>query len=117
MELMEDLDPEEARAIIDPALKLMIDAVRRLRRAVDRRRYFRASSAETEQDVWKYSGSPGACQPPLGCQPLLRLTEIARDWTLSPWAPPPDAELTEAVALVTTAFPGARLVDFLAPFA
>src|SRR6266852_7132516 len=29
MELMEDLDPEEARAIIDPALKLMIDAARR----------------------------------------------------------------------------------------
>jgi predicted ATPase/class 3 adenylate cyclase len=28
-ELMEDLDPEEARAIIDPALKLMIDAVAR----------------------------------------------------------------------------------------
>jgi class 3 adenylate cyclase len=28
-ELMEGLDPEEARAIIDPALKLMIDAVRR----------------------------------------------------------------------------------------
>src|SRR5713226_9064657 len=29
MELMEDLDPEEARAIIDPALKLMIDAAHR----------------------------------------------------------------------------------------
>jgi hypothetical protein len=29
MELMEDIDPEEARAIIDPALKLMIEAVRR----------------------------------------------------------------------------------------
>jgi class 3 adenylate cyclase/tetratricopeptide (TPR) repeat protein len=28
-ELMEDLDPEEARAIIDPALNLMIDAVHR----------------------------------------------------------------------------------------
>jgi class 3 adenylate cyclase/tetratricopeptide (TPR) repeat protein len=28
-ELMEDLDPEEARAIIDPALKVMIDAVQR----------------------------------------------------------------------------------------
>ena len=28
-EMMEDLDPEEARAIIDPALKLMIDAVHR----------------------------------------------------------------------------------------
>jgi hypothetical protein len=29
MELIEDLDPEEARAIVDPALKLMIDAVLR----------------------------------------------------------------------------------------
>jgi class 3 adenylate cyclase/predicted ATPase len=29
MELMENLDPEEARAIFDPALKLMIDAVHR----------------------------------------------------------------------------------------
>jgi class 3 adenylate cyclase len=29
MELIEDLDPEEARAIIDPALKLMIDAIHR----------------------------------------------------------------------------------------
>jgi class 3 adenylate cyclase/tetratricopeptide (TPR) repeat protein len=29
MELMESLDPEEARAIVDPALNLMIDAVRR----------------------------------------------------------------------------------------
>src|SRR5947209_7142519 len=27
MELIEDLDPEEAREIIDPALRLMIDAV------------------------------------------------------------------------------------------
>jgi class 3 adenylate cyclase len=27
MELMKDLDPEEARAIVDPALKLMMDAV------------------------------------------------------------------------------------------
>jgi class 3 adenylate cyclase len=29
MELIEDLDPEEARRLVDPALKLMIDAVRR----------------------------------------------------------------------------------------
>ena len=29
MELMEDLDPEEARAIVDPAIKLMISAVDR----------------------------------------------------------------------------------------
>ena len=28
-ELEQNLDPEEARAIVDPALKLMIDAVRR----------------------------------------------------------------------------------------
>ena len=45
MELMEDLDPEEARAIVDPVLKLMMDAVpslRRLRGAIDRRGYLRA---------------------------------------------------------------------------
>jgi hypothetical protein len=29
MELIEDLDPEEARAIVDPALKLMMDTVHR----------------------------------------------------------------------------------------
>src|SRR5438132_10463824 len=29
MDLMEDLDPEEARALVDPALKLMIEAVNR----------------------------------------------------------------------------------------
>jgi class 3 adenylate cyclase len=29
MDLMEDRDPEEARAIVDPALRLMIDAVHR----------------------------------------------------------------------------------------
>jgi class 3 adenylate cyclase len=29
MDLMEDLDPEEARAIVDPALNVMIDAVHR----------------------------------------------------------------------------------------
>ena len=30
MELMEDLDPEDARAIVDPALKLMMEAVHHL---------------------------------------------------------------------------------------
>src|SRR5713226_987179 len=29
MDLMEDIDPEEARAIVDPALKLMMDAAHR----------------------------------------------------------------------------------------
>ena len=29
MDLMEDLDPEEARAIVDPALKLMMEGVQR----------------------------------------------------------------------------------------
>src|SRR6266851_1918979 len=29
MELMEDLDPEQARAIIDPALRVMMEAMRR----------------------------------------------------------------------------------------
>jgi hypothetical protein len=29
MDLIEDLDPEDARAIVDPALKLMMEAVQR----------------------------------------------------------------------------------------
>jgi class 3 adenylate cyclase len=29
MELIEDLDPEEARRLVDPALKVMMDAVHR----------------------------------------------------------------------------------------
>jgi hypothetical protein len=29
MELIEDLDPEEARGLVDPALKLMMEAVHR----------------------------------------------------------------------------------------
>jgi hypothetical protein len=29
MDLIENLDPEEARGIVDPALKLMMDAVHR----------------------------------------------------------------------------------------
>src|SRR3954453_13484353 len=29
MEVMRDLDPEDPRAIVDPALKIMVDAVRR----------------------------------------------------------------------------------------
>ena len=44
-ELEQDLDPEEARAIVDPALKLMIDAVHRYDGYVvqiDRRRHLRA---------------------------------------------------------------------------
>ena len=44
-ELEQDLDPEEARAIVDPALKLMIDAVRRYDGyivQIDRRRDLRA---------------------------------------------------------------------------
>jgi hypothetical protein len=51
-ELMRDLDPEEARTIIDPALKLMIDAAHRydgLCSAIDRRRNFRS--------VWRANGT------------------------------------------------------------
>ncbi len=44
MELMEDLDPEEARAMIDPALQAddrRGASLRRLRRAIDRRWHLR----------------------------------------------------------------------------
>ena len=45
MDLMEDIDPEEAQAIVDPALKRMIDAAQHyggLHRAVDRRWHLRS---------------------------------------------------------------------------
>jgi class 3 adenylate cyclase len=51
-ELEQDLDPEEARSIVDPALKLMIDAVRRY----DARLISRTKRAEVHQGPGAYPG-------------------------------------------------------------
>ena len=78
-ELMEDLDPEDARAMIDPALEAddgRGPSLRRLRRAIDRRRYLRAvrravahedhpqralyAALRMQQEIRR---SPSACAP------------------------------------------------------
>ena len=85
-ELMEDLDPEEARAIVDPALNLMIDAVRRydgyivqstgdgdlrsVRRAASRTKTIRSARCTRRCACRKTSSgySPKSCAPK-GVQP------------------------------------------------
>jgi class 3 adenylate cyclase len=57
MELMEELDPEEARSIVDPALRLMIDAVHR---------YGGYVAQSTGDGIFALFGAPIALQPRLG---------------------------------------------------
>ena len=67
-ELMEDLDPEEARAIIDPALKLMIDAVHR---------YDGYVVQSTGDGIFALFGAPVAHEdhPQRACTRALRMQE------------------------------------------
>src|SRR5438128_1943228 len=71
MELMEDLDPEEARAIVDPALKLMIDAVHR---------YDGYIVQSTGDGIFALFGAPQAQEdhPQRGLYAALRMQEDMR---------------------------------------
>jgi class 3 adenylate cyclase len=68
MDLMEDLDPEDARAIVDPALKLMIDAVHR---------YGGYLVQSTGDGIFALFGAPVAHEdhPQRGLYAALRLQE------------------------------------------
>jgi class 3 adenylate cyclase len=74
MELMEDLDPEEARAIIDPALRLMIDAVGR---------YDRYIVQSTGDGIFALFGAPVAHEdhPQRGLHAALRMQEELRRYS------------------------------------
>jgi len=74
MELMEDLDPEEARAIVDPALKLMIEAVRR---------YGGYIVQSTGDGIFALFGAPIAHEdhPQRGLYAALRLQEEMRRYS------------------------------------
>src|SRR5215470_11695912 len=74
MELMEDLDPEEARAIVDPALKLMIDAVHR---------YGGYIVQSTGDGIFALFGAPAAHEdhPQRGLYAALRLQEEMRRYS------------------------------------
>ena len=73
-ELMEELDPEEARAIIDPALKLMMDAVRH---------YDGYVVQSTGDGIFALFGAPVAHEdhPQRALYAALRLQEGARTYS------------------------------------
>jgi class 3 adenylate cyclase len=74
MGLMEDLDPEEARTIVDPALKLMIDAVHR---------YGGYIVQSTGDGIFALFGAPAAHEdhPQRGLYAALRMQEEMRRYS------------------------------------
>jgi class 3 adenylate cyclase/tetratricopeptide (TPR) repeat protein len=74
MELMQDLDPEDARKIVDPALKLMMDAVRR---------YDGYIVQSTGDGIFALFGAPVAHEdhPQRALYAALRLQEAARKYS------------------------------------
>ena len=79
-ELMEDLDPEEARAIIDPALKLMIEAVRR---------YGGYVVQSTGDGIFALFGAPVAHEdhPQRALYAALRMQDETRKRYSANWSP------------------------------
>src|SRR5713101_4113932 len=71
-EMMRDLDPEDARAIIDPALKLMVDAVRR---------YDGYVVQSTGDGIFALFGAPAAYEdhPQRALYAALRMQEALRE--------------------------------------
>jgi len=74
MELIEDLDPEEARAVVDPALKLMMDAVHR---------YDGYIVQSTGDGIFALFGAPVAAEdhPQRALYAALRMQEQLRKYT------------------------------------
>src|SRR5215471_14411220 len=74
MELMEDLDPEDARKIVDPAIKLMMDAVHR---------YGGYIVQSTGDGIFALFGAPIAHEdhPQRTLYAALRLQEAARRYS------------------------------------
>ena len=74
MELIEDLDPEEARAVVDPALKLMMDAVHRYEGYV---------AQSTGDGIFALFGAPVAHEdhPQRALYAALRLQEELRRYS------------------------------------
>jgi class 3 adenylate cyclase len=73
MELMEDLDPEQARAIVDPALKLMMDAVHR---------YGGYIVQSTGDGIFALFGAPGCPRGPSATCAVLSASNARGDAAL-----------------------------------
>jgi len=98
MELMEALDPEEARALIDPALKLMIEAVHS---------YDGYVIQSTGDGIFALFGAPVAHEdhPQLALYAALRMQGEIERYSAKlrqagqlPWAAMPDQDRSAAVA-------------------
>jgi class 3 adenylate cyclase len=88
-EMMRDLDPEEARAIVDPALKLMVDAVRR---------YDGYVVQSTGDGIFALFGAPAAYEdhPQRALYAALRMQEALREHAgrlAAPGKPAPQARV------------------------
>jgi hypothetical protein len=78
MELIEDLDPEEARRLVDPALKLMLDAVHRYEGYV---------AQSTGDGIFALFGAPIAHEDGRGqCQGQRRMDRIESYFTTGAWS-------------------------------
>src|SRR5271156_2677367 len=77
MEMIENLDPEEARAIVDPALQLMIEAVRR---------YGGYVAQSTGDGIFAVFGAPIALEdhPPHALYAALRMQQDLRSYSNRP---------------------------------
>ena len=87
-ELEQDLDPEEARAIVDPALTLMIDAVRR---------YDGYVVQSTGDGIFALFGAPVAREdhPQRALYTAMRMQEETRRYSArlrTDGRPPPDPD-------------------------
>src|SRR5215467_8456449 len=73
-ELMESLDPEEARAIVDPALRIMVEAVRRYEGYVVQ---------STGDGIFALFGAPAAYEdhPQRGLYAALRMQQNLREYS------------------------------------
>jgi class 3 adenylate cyclase len=72
MALMEDLDPEEARSIIDPVLALMMEAVHRYEGYV---------AQSTGDGIFAFFGAPITCRRSITRTGATRVTTICK-WIL-----------------------------------
>src|ERR1700737_3712808 len=73
MELIEDLDPEEARRLVDPALKLMMDAVHRFEAMWRNRPGMASSRCSALRSRMKIIRNEH-CTPPAGCRRTSSVT-------------------------------------------
>jgi len=85
MALMEDLDPEEARALIDPALQLMMDAVHRYEGYMSSSPRVTASSPSLVHQLPTKIIPTAPSMLPCACRRRSASTPTPYDWRAADW--------------------------------